>query len=224
MKNKSKRKSLKKVIQTIGFMVFISIVFLSIGILLFVNPSNQNSLFGYRFYVVLSDSMKPEFSAGDLIITKEVDTTSLGVGDIITFRSIDPRTYNEIITHEIVGETYYQDNFAFITKGINTDDNDLYPAMNYLILGKQVGHIPNAGYVIDYFDTTQGYILLVLIPFLVLAGLEVKGFVKVYKQKKQSELNALEKEKEALKQELEALKQKHQIEDEDITFKEAPSN
>jgi signal peptidase len=168
--------------------------------------------------------MKPEFSAGDLIITKEVASSSLEIGDIITYRSIDPRIYNEIITHEIVGETYYQDTFAFITKGINTNENDIYPAMNHLILGKLIGNLANAGYVIDYLNTTQGYILLVFVPFLVLAGLEIKELVKIYKHKKTNNIHLLEKEKEALQQELSELKKKLQTKDETKTHDRAPNH
>ena len=49
---------------------------------------NDRDLFGYRCYIVVSDSMsKTDFNAGDLILVKEVDPTTLQVGDIISYQS-----------------------------------------------------------------------------------------------------------------------------------------
>ena len=61
-----------------------------------VNTFNRNdrSLFGYKAYVVLSDSMSAtDFNAGDLIMVKEVDPTTLVPGDIIAYTSQDTDNY-----------------------------------------------------------------------------------------------------------------------------------
>ena len=48
----------------------------------------DRSLFGYKAFIVLSDSMsKTDFSAGDLVLAKEVDPSTLKEGDIISVRS-----------------------------------------------------------------------------------------------------------------------------------------
>ena len=44
---------------------------------------NDRSLFGYKAFIVKSDSMsKTDFNAGDLIFSKEVDPSTLKAGDI----------------------------------------------------------------------------------------------------------------------------------------------
>ena len=64
--------------------------------------SNKRSIFGYKFFVVLSDSMSAtDFSAGDMIVVKEVDVNDLKEDDIITFYSADSKSIGEIITHKI---------------------------------------------------------------------------------------------------------------------------
>ena len=54
----------------------------------------DTGLFGFRMYIVLSDSMKKtDFDAGDLIFVKEVDPESLEKDDIITFISQDKDSF-----------------------------------------------------------------------------------------------------------------------------------
>ena len=49
---------------------------------------NNRNIFGYKFFIVQSDSMAAtDFKAGDIVISKNVDVEELGEGDIITFIS-----------------------------------------------------------------------------------------------------------------------------------------
>ena len=81
------------------------------GVILGVNVylANANSLvgnqlpmpFGYGAAVVLSGSMEPEFSKGDLIVVNETDTYE--VNDIVVFQD-----GNSLVVHRIInidGET-----------------------------------------------------------------------------------------------------------------------
>ena len=52
---------------------------------------DNRSFLGFRFYTVLSDSMKAtDFAAGDVIVVQEVDPNALKEGQIISFISRDP--------------------------------------------------------------------------------------------------------------------------------------
>ena len=42
-------------------------------------------LMGYRVFTVISGSMEPQYSVGDLIYVKTVDVNTIQVGDPITF-------------------------------------------------------------------------------------------------------------------------------------------
>ncbi len=68
--------------------------------------------------VVVSDSMKPEFQRGDMIITQSVFLTP-EVGDIITF---DVKNSNNDVSHRVIKIS----NSAIITKGDNNPRNDDY--------------------------------------------------------------------------------------------------
>lgn len=63
---------------------------------------NDRQLFGYKMYIVNSDSMAAtDFRAGDLILVKETDPATLQEGDIITFISQDTDSFGETVTHKI---------------------------------------------------------------------------------------------------------------------------
>ena len=65
-------------------------VFMMVFTIISVSTFNRNdrSLFGYRIYIVNSDSMsKTDSDAGDLIFVKEVDPATLVEGDVISFVS-----------------------------------------------------------------------------------------------------------------------------------------
>ena len=55
---------------------------------------NDRDLFGYKMYIVNSDSMAAtDFKAGALIMVREVDPNTLHDGDIITFISQDTDSF-----------------------------------------------------------------------------------------------------------------------------------
>ena len=63
---------------------------------------SDRSLFGFKAFIVLSDSMsKTDFDAGDLVLVKEVDPSTLKEGDIIAYTSQNTSNYGETVTHKI---------------------------------------------------------------------------------------------------------------------------
>ena len=84
-----------------GFWIFkVFNVMLTGGLLLLIisQIKMETPFTNFQFKTVLSGSMEPEFKAGDLLIVKDVPSTSLEVGDIISFTQV-----NETVTHRIVG-------------------------------------------------------------------------------------------------------------------------
>lgn len=95
-------------------------------------------LIGYRGYIVLTESMQPNISPGDIVIVKNINRTKIKDNDVITFNQ-----YNEIITHR-VSKTLLD---GYITKGDNNrvEDQKIYKED---IIGKVVFTIPILGKVI----------------------------------------------------------------------------
>lgn len=137
------------------------------------------SIAGWKPYVVLSDSMQKDFQVGDVVVTRAVDPADIRPGDIIAFSSIDPDANGQVFTHKVREATTYQGEPAFVTYGTTTGDNDAYPALASHVQGRFVFSVPKAGYVFDFFKSPMGYVVLVLIPFSILIGLQVAHIVRM---------------------------------------------
>lgn len=106
---------------------------------------------GFSQATVLSGSMEPVFSAGDMLIFRERERYE--VGDIVIFRR-----GADLVTHRIVAEA----DGGLITRGDanNTEDPDLLDPS--LIEGSLVRVLPGAGRVLGFLRTPLGLLLLVL--------------------------------------------------------------
>ena len=117
-------------------------------------------LVGLYPLAVMSGSMEPEFSAGDLIYVKNVDYRDLKEGDFITFM-LDEDT---IATHRIVGIVPDEEDPSVIryrTKGDanEAEDGTLVHCMN--VVGTPVYSLPQMGYVANYVQNPPGsYIVM----------------------------------------------------------------
>ena len=155
---------------------------------------SDRSLFGFKAFIVLSDSMsKTDFSAGDLVLVKEVDPSTLKEGDIISYTSQNTSNYGETVTHKIRRLTNDANgNTGFITYGTTTDTDDETVVTYPYVLGKYKTHIPNVGKFFQFLKTTPGYIVCILIPFLVLIliqGLNSIQLFRRYKLEQEQEMN-----------------------------------
>ena len=169
-----------------------------------VNTFNRNdrSLFGYKAYVVLSDSMSAtDFNAGDLIMVKEVDPTTLVPGDIIAYTSQDTDNYGATITHKIRALTTSPEGYpGFITYGTTTNVDDEQVVTYPFVLGKYEFRLAKVGTFFQFLKTTQGYIICILIPFLLLILYQGLNCVKIFRMYKAEQMAELQAEKDALEE------------------------
>ena len=67
----------------------------------------NKSIFGYRSYVIASNSMYPVLEYGDVILVKDISFDDIEIGDIITYQGNNGELKNKIIEHiEDVLENY----------------------------------------------------------------------------------------------------------------------
>lgn len=191
------KKVLKIAKQVIVYAVAALAVCMMVFTIISVTTFNRNDrkLFGYRAYVVLSDSMsKTDFDAGDLVLVKEVKPSTLKEGDIISYISQNTENYGETVTHKIRSLTTDANGEpGFITYGTTTDTNDETIVTHPYVLGKYQTHIPNVGNFFQFLKTPQGYIVCILIPFMLLIiyqGLNCIRLFRRYKKEQNEEMQA----------------------------------
>lgn len=184
------------VVATVGIMIFT---------LISVNTFDQanRSIFGYKFFIVRSDSMSAtDFDAGDIVFVRNVDPAALQVGDIIAFTSQNSNNAGDTLTHkirEIITDAEGEP--AFITYGTTTDTNDETPVTYPYVLGKYTGKIPNAGSFFLFLKTTPGYILCIFIPFLLLILYQGFNCVQLFRRYKKEQMEEIAAERAQIEEE-----------------------
>ena len=193
------KKAMNIVKTTLVWLVVALAVFMMIFTVISVTTFNRNDrdLFGYKAYIVNSDSMAAtDFDAGDLIFVKEVDASTLQAGDIITFISQNTESFGQVVTHKIRSlTTDAQGNPGFITYGTTTDTDDTTVVTYPYIMGKYVGHLDGVGTFFNFLKTPQGYIICIFIPFMILILYQGVNCVRLFIRYRKEQTEALEAEK-----------------------------
>jgi signal peptidase len=122
-------------------------------------------LIGFRVFNVISGSMEPFYSVGDLIYVKQVNPNDIKVGTPITF------VLNEdlvVATHRVIKVD--AENQHFYTKGDANDTADASPVHFNNVIGVPQFSIPLLGYVSDFIQHPPGmYITIGVGGLLILA-------------------------------------------------------
>ena len=164
---------------------------------------SDRSLFGFKAFIVLSDSMsKTDFDAGDLVLVKEVDTATLKEGDIIAYTSQNTSNYGETVTHKIRRLTTDANGEAgFIAYGTTTDTDDETVVTYPYVLGKYKTNIPKVGRFFMFLKTTPGYIVCILIPFLLLILIQGLNCIKLFRRYKLEQMAEMQEERAKIEEE-----------------------
>ena len=177
-------------------------VFMTVFTIVSVTTFNRNdrNLFGFRAYIVNTDSMsKTDFDAGDLIFVKDVDRSTLKAGDIITYISQNSESFGETITHKIRERVIDAEGKpGFITYGTTTDTNDETIVTYPFIMGKYVGKIANLGHFFNFLKTTQGYIICIFVPFMLLIIYQAINFFNLFRRYKAEQMAAMQAERDEI--------------------------
>lgn len=151
-------KKIKKIWDTVTTVLVVLVVIFAIFLM-------GSRLVGLQVFNVISGSMEPTYSVGDLIYVKSVDPDSVKVGDPITF------VLNEdlvVATHRVVAID--SENRQFTTKGDANSTEDAAPVHFNNLIGSPVFAIPLLGYVSAYIQSPPGMYVAVGFGVLLLAA------------------------------------------------------
>lgn len=161
-KRKDITSKLKKLAGKIVFMIIILLIY---NILLVVSTNIEKNeskeIFGYKAYIIVTDSMKPNINIGDIVIVKK-DESKLNVGNVITYKN-----KKEIVTHRIVGIKQLDGEVAYITKGDNNNIEDSEKVYFEQIEGSVITKIPYLGKVITLLKNKTFDIIVAIAIFII---------------------------------------------------------
>ena len=171
---------------------------------------NDRSIFGVKFYIVQSDSMSlsennkdmdVHFNAGDIVIIKNVDDPrALQAGDVIAFMSTNSVSYGETVTHMIreVKKTEDGKVLGYVTYGTNTGTDDEALVEPEYVLGIYSGKLPGVGRFFAFVKSTPGYIVCILVPFLLLILYNGVNVIRLFRKYKREQMEAMQAERDKI--------------------------
>ena len=200
---KEKASVIHKVLTIVGIVlcvILIPILVINLTLIAksYINQDEVPSIGGTVPLIVLTDSMHPQITSGDLIFCETIDAKDVAVGDVISF--FDPAgNGTSVVTHQVIEIVTEDGKLSFRTKGINnnTEDRKLVPAEK--VFAKYSGfRIPGAGNVALFMQSTTGLLVCVVLPIILLVG---HDFIRrrIYEKSQDDDVAALKAELEALR-------------------------
>lgn len=213
--NTTAKKILNIALKVVTWLLVAFTVFMMIFTVVTVTTVDRNdrSIFGVKFYIVQTDSMSlsennkdmdVHFNAGDIVIIINVDDPrALQAGDVIAFMSTNSVSYGETVTHMIreVKKTEEGKVLGYVTYGTNTGTDDEALVEPEYVLGAYSGKLPGVGNFFAFVKSTPGYIVCILVPFLLLILYNGVNVIRLFRKYKREQMEAMQAEKDKLEAE-----------------------
>jgi signal peptidase len=125
-------------------------------------------IFGGGTYTVMSGSMEPNVSTGDLVVTMPIAPGDAAGGDIVTFN--DPSKKGRLLTHRVASSAQHGGDQRFVTKGDANDNVERWTVPVDGRIGRVEARIPKLGYALALTKKPAARLALITVPILLLAG------------------------------------------------------
>lgn len=184
--NHSPSQTILSVLGTVLCLILAPILILNVSLIIrsFTAPDEVPRVGKWLPLVVMTDSMYPEIHSGDLIICQVKDAEEVQVRDVISF--FDPAgNGTSIVTHRVIEIKNEDGRIAFITQGDANNTADARPVPAEKLVGVYHTRIAGVGNVIMFMQTTQGLLLCVVLPIVLLMGYDMLRRRKFEKAKQQ---------------------------------------
>ena len=109
-------------------------------------------------------------------------------------------SYGETVTHMIreVKKTEAGKVIGYVTYGTNTGTNDEALVEPDYVLGQYAGKLPGVGNFFAFVKTTPGYIVCVLIPFLLLILYNGINVIRLFRQYRREQMEEMQAERDKI--------------------------
>lgn len=197
--NHSPSQTILSVLGTVLCLILAPILILNVSLIIrsFTAPDEVPRVGKWLPLVVMTDSMYPEIHSGDLIICQVKEAEEVQVRDVISF--FDPAgNGTSVVTHRVIEIKNEDGRIAFITQGDANNTADARPVPAEKLVGVYHTRIAGVGNVIMFMQTTQGLLLCVVLPIVLLMGYDMLRRRK-FEKTKQQDTDALMRELEELR-------------------------
>lgn len=173
MKKIFENKIFKIIMTTIKVMISLALVAFVVVVCMQRFSNNKLSFFNYRMFAVVTESMKPRYNVGDVLISKDIDTKKIKVGDTVSYLGNYSNFKGKVITHEVISiETDEDGKLLFHTKGIANLVEDPVVKEDQ-IYGIIVHKSAILSLVYKTVSTDIGFYLFIILPIFYVIGSEI---------------------------------------------------
>ena len=180
--NESKETIIQRRIGMLVTVLLVLSVLLCLYVVVQVLSRGYVNICGFMLFRVVTGSMEPTIPVGALLITHQVDISTVELGDIICFRTQEAEIWGKIVTHRVVEILENTDGSLLLcTKGDANMVADGYFVTAGNFVGKVVWHTGEnsaMASVFAFFTNKVGFLGCIVFPCLLLAGLIMKDCVK----------------------------------------------
>lgn len=164
----------KKIIMVYNLLRFIYCFILVFYLFFLVveNISYNTSIFGYRVFVVTSDSSGMIYSSDDVILIKDIDKDNLKISDKIVVSGKDNELDELLTIQEIVDVKDKDEKTQYFVNDIS-DKNKIVSVDSSLIVGRVVSYLTFVGLIGNIFQNQLSFFLFVFLPFVLIIIIEI---------------------------------------------------
>lgn len=187
MEKIKENKAVKIILNLLYFLLVLLTLATLIVVILQRVSNNTLSLGGFRIFNVVSESMKPKYNIGDVLLSKTVNIEEIKVGDDVVYNGEKGDFTGKIVTHRVIEiETLENGEKIFHTQGIANDTEDPEISARQ-IMGTVIGKVPVLSQIAKMATNLYSFYFIIFIPMAILIGLELRKIVVNFMNKNEKD-------------------------------------
>ncbi|MFW5780349.1 MAG: signal peptidase I [Bacillota bacterium] len=214
MKNNKQNNIYKKISTIIIAIVMVFAIMAFLSLIIQVAGGKKPSVFGYRLYYILTDSMTPELKVNDVILSETINSEKearerIKEGDVVTFIAEYGVQRGLVITHKVVEGPHYSEERqreVIVTMGTKQGAVEDEPVPLENIQAVMVTRVPVLGGIYRFIMSGTGLLIVIIIPMVFMLGVLV--FRLIDNIKKTEDKKELTREEKIAKEAVEDFKKK----------------
>lgn len=176
-----KESPVQRAVSVIVTILLIFAVLLCLYVTVQVLSDGYVNIGGFMMFRVVTGSMEPTIHVGSLLITREVDISTVAVDDIICFRTQEAEIWGKVVTHRVIELVPMADGSNWlVTKGDANLVSDSYYVSQDNFVGKVVWYTGDESIlasIFSFFTNEIGFLACIVLPCLLLVSFILKDCV-----------------------------------------------